>query len=244
PDHYRLPPAIARTSGLDRDVEELDARDGDVDGAWRGHEILDDVDRLEETPAFIRYHARALMNLIRADGYGDDRVTDLLFTNFKQIDRVGHYFNMASEEVRDSLIETDQQLGRIVEFLDNEVGRGEYVVVVTADHGQQPDADAIDAFGIDPSEVEADIDTEFGPITRAVWPTEVFLLDEEMRERGVTVADVAAFLGDYSLADNASGLSERLQGDGRFDADTRVFEMAIPGNLLPGMSCGARTTSP
>ncbi|MDQ3940436.1 MAG: alkaline phosphatase family protein, partial [Actinomycetota bacterium] len=41
PDHYRLPPAIARTSGLDRDVEELDARDGDVDGAWRGHEILD-----------------------------------------------------------------------------------------------------------------------------------------------------------------------------------------------------------
>ncbi len=96
----------------------------------------------EETPAFIAYHTRAMMNLIQLEGYGADRLTDLLFTNYKQIDRVGHYFNMASEEVHDSLIATDDQLGVILRSLDRIVGRGKWAVVLTADHGQQPDASA------------------------------------------------------------------------------------------------------
>lgn len=237
PDYYRLPPSIANTGGLEADLERLDAQDGSADGAWRDNAILDDVARWEETPAFITYHARAMMNLIRKDGYGDDAITDLLFTNFKQIDRVGHYFNMASEEVRDALIESDKQLGRLRDFLDDTVGTGNYVLVVTADHGQQPDADAINAYGIAPREVEKDIDEQFGLITRAVWPTEVFLLEDNMEERGVTFEDVARFLADYRLSDNAASPTQAVSGAGRFEADSRIFEMAIPARLLPDMSC-------
>ena len=53
-------------------------------------------------------------------------MTDLLFTNFKQIDRVGHYFNMDSRKRCTSpLIVTDEQLGELVSFLDDERGRGQ-----------------------------------------------------------------------------------------------------------------------
>ncbi len=237
PDHYRLPPSMPATEGLDDYLHELDAADGEVDNAWRDNEILDQVDRFEETPAFVRYHTDAMLNMIEAEDYGKDAITDLVFTNYKQVDRVGHYFNMASEEVQDSLIEVDRQLGLIDRFLKEEIGRGRYAIVVTADHGQQPDAADVGGVGIDPTEIEADLDEEFGPITRAVWPTEAFLLEDEMAERGVTVEEVARFLGDYRLADNTQRPDMVVGGAGDFEPDTRLFDMVIPASMLPSLRC-------
>jgi arylsulfatase A-like enzyme len=238
-DHYRLPPALVNTPGLQADLERLDATDGAKDGDWGEHAWLgeDNREHWEETPAFIAYHTRALLNLIQKEGYGDDRLTDLLFTNYKQIDRVGHYFNMASEEVRDSLAATDEQLGVILEALDRIIGRGRWVVVMTADHGQQPDASDIGGYGIDPKEIAADIDERFGPITRAVWPTEVFLFDDVMDERDVTLDEVADFLADYRVSDNTIRPDTKLLGAGELDANDRLFAMAIPAHQLPGISC-------
>src|SRR5918999_1175857 len=71
-EHYHLPSAFEDTTGLAQDVEALDAADGELDGAWGAHDILDDVDRPEEVPAFITYHGRVMRNLIDAEGYGDD----------------------------------------------------------------------------------------------------------------------------------------------------------------------------
>jgi arylsulfatase A-like enzyme len=234
PEHYTLPAPVLATDGLDEYLDEVDAADGAIDRSWRDHAILDAPDRVEETPAFIRFHTDALLNLVRDEGYGDDRIADLLFTNYKQIDRVGHYFNMASEEVHDSLVTTDEELGRLVDGLDSIVGRGRYVLVVTADHGQQPDAAAVDGFGIDPNEVERDIDAAFGPVTDAVWPTEAFLDDEALEREGVSVEEVARWLGDYRVEDNDP---DRGEG-GRFAPSDRVFEMAIPATELPQLDCG------
>jgi arylsulfatase A-like enzyme len=238
PDHYALPRSLSETGGLEEDLDELDAADGDRDRAWGRHEILDDPARIEETPAFIRYHTRAMLNMVEQEGYGDDDVTDLLFTNYKQIDRVGHYFNMASEEVHQSLVETDAQLGVILDRLDRDVGRSRYAVVLTADHGQQPDAGPIDGYPIDPNEVKADIAGRFGPIARAVWPTEVFLVADEMRERGVTVEDVAKFLSGYRLRDNVRGPAALYKSAGEFGPSSRLFDLAIPSAMLPDISCG------
>jgi len=238
-DHYRLPAALVDTQGMQADLDRLDAADGEKDGAWGEHAWLDEDNRehWEETPAFIAYHTRAMLNLIEQEGYGDDRLTDLLFTNYKQIDRVGHYFNMASEEVHDSIVATDGQLGVIFESLDRIVGRGNWAVVMTADHGQQPDAADIGGYGIDPGEIAADIDARFGPITRAVWPTEVFLFDDVMEERGVSVGEVADFLATYRVTDNTIRPDTKLMGAGEFEPNDKLFAMSIPSRLLPGLSC-------
>ena len=236
--HYDLPRAFEDTDGRAESLEASDAQDGEIDDTWRGHEIIDDLDRIEEVPGFITYHAREMMQMIRDEGYGDDAITDLLFTNFKQIDRLGHYFNMASQEVHDAVIESDKQLGVLTRFLDRQVGRGRWALVFTADHGQQPDAGAVDGFGIDPREVEEDIDAEFGSITEAAWPTEVFLKEDAMAERDVSVEDVARFLGDYRLADNTQRPDYLVRGAGRFGARDRIFAMAIPSRLLDTLDCG------
>ena len=233
--HYTLPESIVTTPGLQDDLSDLDAEDGDVDGAWLDNDILDQPDRIEETPAFIRYHTRAMMRMISEDGYGSDDLTDLVFTNYKQIDRVGHYFNMDSEEVHDSVIETDRQLGVLVDFLDDNVGRGRYVVVVTADHGQQPDARDIKGFSINPKEIKNDINAEFGDITQAVWPTEVFLDDTALGRHDVTVREVARFLGRYTVGDNIGG---RERPTGQFESSDRPLALAVPSETLIAESCG------
>ncbi|HEU4487928.1 MAG TPA: alkaline phosphatase family protein [Actinomycetota bacterium] len=241
PDHYRLPEAVVTTPGLDADLERLDRADGAADGAWGSIAAFDDPDRVEETPAFVAYHGRALRRLIVREGYGDDSLTDLLFTNFKQIDRLGHYFNMASDEVRQALVASDVELGKTVEFLERRLGRSNFLLVLTADHGQQPDASDIDAYGIDPGEVERDLDEAFGPVTQAVWPTEVFLDDDELRARDVSVAAVARWLGSYELRDNTRRPDMLVSGAGEFEPGDRLFKVAAPARLLerPGL-CGYR----
>ncbi len=239
PEHYRLPPSLLRTTGLQDDLARLDAADGESDEAWGQHAILDDADRIEETPAFITYHGRALMNLVEQGGYGADRVTDFLYTNFKQIDRLGHYFNMTSDEVRQALKETDQQLGSMIEALNETVGAGKWLLVVTADHGQQPDAADVGGYGIDPKEVLRDINDEFGDVARAVWPTEVFLEEEGLRAQDVTVAEVARFLGDHRLAENTQRPDMLVGGAGRLEPQDRLFQLAAPARLLT-LGCGRR----
>lgn len=237
PDYYTLPDNLPATAGLDEDLLELDSADGQVDGAWRDKEILTDRTRLEETPAWIRYHTRGMLDMIADEGYGEDRITDLVFTNYKQIDRVGHYFNMASPLVDDALVTTDEMLQVITEGLDDEVGKGRWVLVVTADHGQQPDAEVIDGYGISPREIEADIQAEFGDVVRAVWPTEVFLLDDAMEEEGVTVDEIARWLGDYRLEDNTTDEKVLDSGAGVFEPSARLFDMVIPAQMLETVEC-------
>jgi arylsulfatase A-like enzyme len=235
-EHYTLPASVPATEGLAENIEELDSADGKADDSWRDDVPLDDPGRMEETPAFVSHHVDAMLEMIEAEGYGRDGITDLLFTNFKQIDRVGHYFNMDSEYVNDVLVRTDEELGRIPAELDRIVGRGEWVIALTADHGQQPDAEDIDAYGINQRAVETAITEEFGDVVRAVWPTEVFLLEDAMEEEGVTVAEIARFLGGHTLADNRR-FSEEDSFSGRFEPQNRLFDLAVPARMLPEFDC-------
>ncbi|MFN2526489.1 MAG: alkaline phosphatase family protein [Actinomycetota bacterium] len=237
PDFYRLPPSFSEAQGPEEELARLDIEDGSPDQTWRGHRILDDPSRIEETPAFIAYHGRLLTDLIEKEGYGSDATTDLLFTNFKQIDRLGHYFNMASPEVRDAVVESDRQLGVLVDALDGSVGKGRWVMVVTADHGQQPDADAIDGYGIDGKELRRDIEERFGPVIRSIWPTQVFLDAEKMETLGVRVEEVARFIGGYRLRHNTARPDLLLFGAGRFSPGDRLFDLAIPAAQLPAITC-------
>ncbi|MGH2776214.1 MAG: alkaline phosphatase family protein [Actinomycetota bacterium] len=235
-DHYTLPSSVPATDGLEEHLEELDSADGEADDLWRDDVPLDDPGRAEETPAFVSHHVDAMLEMIETEGYGDDDITDLLFTNFKQIDRVGHYYNMDSEYVNDVLVRTDEELGRIIDELDRIVGPGEWVIALTADHGQQPDAEDLDAYGINPRAVETAIREEFGDVVRAVWPTEVFLLEDAMEERGVTVEEIARFLGGHTLGDNQR-FSEEFTFFGRFESNNRLFDLAVPADMLSDFDC-------
>jgi predicted AlkP superfamily pyrophosphatase or phosphodiesterase len=234
--HYARPDVFADQQGLDEYLADLDGTDGAEDGSWL-RVPLDVRSRVEETPAFVQHHGDKLVEMIESEGYGRDRTTDLIFTNFKQIDRVAHYYNMAAPEVEQVLKATDTALGELIEELDRVVGAGEYVVAITADHGIQPDVSELDSYEIDPNELERDLAVEFGPVVRAVWPTETFVLEDEMEARGVTLEEIARFIGNYTLRANASSPFARVLGAGDYSPADRVFELAVPARMLEDVQC-------
>lgn len=63
---------------------------------------------------------------------------DLLSVSFSSNDLVGHTFGPDSQEVLDVTLRSDALLKDLLRFLDDTVGKGNYAVVVTADHGICP----------------------------------------------------------------------------------------------------------
>ncbi len=71
-------------------------------------------------------------------GLGQRGGTDFLGVSFSSPDYVGHAFGPRSWEIQDILAQLDRDLGVFFAHLDQKVGRGNYVVALSADHGVAP----------------------------------------------------------------------------------------------------------
>lgn len=72
---------------------------------------------------------------IKGESLGSDDVTDFLAVSFSSTDYVGHNFGPNSIELEDTYIRLDRDLESFLQLLDEQIGEGEYLVFLTADHG-------------------------------------------------------------------------------------------------------------
>ena len=72
---------------------------------------------------------------IEAEQLGQDNITDVLAVSFSSTDYIGHNFGVNSKEIEDTYLRLDRDLERFFNALDDKVGKGEYTVFLTADHG-------------------------------------------------------------------------------------------------------------
>lgn len=72
---------------------------------------------------------------IEGEGMGKDDITDFLTLSFSSTDYIGHFFGPNSIELEDTYIRLDRELARLFRYLDEEIGKDEYVVFLSADHG-------------------------------------------------------------------------------------------------------------
>ena len=72
---------------------------------------------------------------IEGEGLGQDDVTDMLTVSFSCTDKIGHEFATHSPEIRDIFVDLDKKLADMFAYLDQKVGKGQYLVFLTADHG-------------------------------------------------------------------------------------------------------------
>lgn len=86
---------------------------------------------------------------IRAEKLGQRETPDLLCVSFSSNDLVGHSWGPDSQEVLDVTLRSDQQLKRLLDELDTTVGKDNYVVTISADHGVCPLSEVLKAKGID-----------------------------------------------------------------------------------------------
>jgi arylsulfatase A-like enzyme len=72
---------------------------------------------------------------IVAEQLGKDNITDFLAISFSSPDYIGHSYGPNSIESEDGFLRLDKELGSLLDFLDNKVGKGQYTVFLSADHG-------------------------------------------------------------------------------------------------------------
>ncbi len=72
---------------------------------------------------------------IDGEQLGEDTITDFLAVSFSSTDYVGHNFGVNSKEIQDTYLRLDKDLERFFTALDQKVGKGQYTVFLTADHG-------------------------------------------------------------------------------------------------------------
>jgi predicted AlkP superfamily pyrophosphatase or phosphodiesterase len=79
---------------------------------------------------------------------GQPTVTDFLTINCASTDYVGHKYGPNSIEEEDVFLRLDQDLADFFSFLDKKVGKGNYLVFLTADHGASHSANFMKAHGL------------------------------------------------------------------------------------------------
>lgn len=120
------------------------------------------TDAWESSPFSDAYLNALAMQSIDALQLGRGPATDFLAIGYSALDKVGHDFGPDSHEVQDVMFHLDTQIGLLLDKLDRDLGRGSYVVGLSADHGVAPVPERVKAQGFDAGRIDA------GAVGRAI----------------------------------------------------------------------------
>jgi predicted AlkP superfamily pyrophosphatase or phosphodiesterase len=118
----------------------------------------------ESSPFADAYVGRLAARLAESFALGKHEGTDVLAVSFSSPDLVGHAFGPRSQEIRDMYAHLDRTIGELLQALDRLVGRDEYVVALTGDHGvseipEQLEREHKDAGNLEPAKLVATIES-------------------------------------------------------------------------------------
>ena len=229
PKFYSLPSYVDDVPGVEEDISAVDSEDGALDGLWMGKAVLESPDAQRRGPVRTLEQTRQIKAIIEQERFGADDVPDLIYTNYKQVDLVGHISNMNSDDVRSVVEWTDRTLEDLSGFLDDTVGKGEWAMVLTADHGQGPSPSSTGAFPIDVLKLKADVAASLGRGEHALlqrWRPTGYWLEPKEAADGSNAEAISDVIAGYRIKDGAAGdeIPEWVEAS----PSDHLFESAFP----------------
>lgn len=153
---------------------------------------------------------------IDAERLGQHDKPDFLSISFSSNDMVGHAWGPDSQEVLDMTLRSDLIVKELLSYLDEKVGKGKYVVALTADHGICPLPELSRGKGLPARRVNPDrLQKQAEEILEGLFPppgmqpagkgkwieaskSNMYYLDRKrMAARGVTAVKVEAALAEW-----------------------------------------------
>jgi hypothetical protein len=133
---------------------------------------------------------------LKEEHLGQHSGTDVLTVSFSSNDLLGHQVGPDAPEVRDMCVRTDRVLGQLLRAVETEAGAGNYVVVLTSDHGVAPIPEELTKRGMPAGRFSGDevtrtiqtaLSEKYGP---GKWMLESPYLDHELlRAKHIALAD-------------------------------------------------------
>lgn len=193
---------------------------------------------------------------IKGEELGMSGVTDMLCLSYSATDYVGHQFGIHSREIQDAYVRLDRDLESFLKFLDMQVGKGEYLVFLTADHGGAPTPGYLSKYKSSASYFKSEVlESKTEDYLNAKYGVKnwvehesnqnIFLNHQAVKEAGLSIPDlqleVARFIltidgvADAFTSEELMGQHERGLIGSRVQ---RGFHQRLSGdviyNLLPG----------
>jgi predicted AlkP superfamily pyrophosphatase or phosphodiesterase len=94
-----------------------------------------DYGKVTTMPAGNKLTLEFSMAAIEAEKLGEDAFTDFIAISFSSPDYIGHTFGPNSIETEDGFLRLDRDLGELFRYLDSKIGKGNYTMFLSADHG-------------------------------------------------------------------------------------------------------------
>lgn len=234
---YRLPDYLLSVPGVEAAAASVDRDDGKLDGQWMGHGLPGDFvadPGFNKTPVETLHQTKISKVLLANEGFGEDRVTDMFFTNYKDVDYMGHAYNFFRPEVRETITYADAELRELVRFVNAQVGEKRWVLVLTADHGQAPLPQAVGDWPIDVQELTNDLGRFAGQpaaeLVEHVKQTGVWLDRNLLGSARIDLREVASFLVGYTIEDNVG--DSAVPRAYRDRLGERIFDAVMPSSEL------------
>ena len=194
---------------------------------------------------------------LKGENLGKGVDTDMLCVSYSQTDVIGHEWGTRGDRTDEAYLELDKDMARLLKALDAQVGEGNYLLFLTADHGaahnfkfmkdQKFNADAWKWHEEHVIEAEKRLVERFGlkPVIKDMLDYRIVLDKESIREQGLDEQIVkegiieeilklphVAFAFDFKNAASApvpQFLRERALNGYHYDRSGDIIFMLEPG---------------
>ena len=201
----------------------------------------DEFDVISETPFGNSITTDFSIEAIIQERLGIDEIPDFISISYSSTDKIGHRYGVNSIEVQDTYLRLDLELERLLNFLDKNIGYGEYTLFLTADHAAMHVPSFLKDSKIPAGHIEGsviaeelfkELESRFGMnIIEAINYNEIYLDRQALRElekKGMTSSQVRQGVAEimYDI-DNIERVytSDQLRNFGASDSfDRMVFK--------------------
>ncbi len=167
--------------------------------------------------------------IIENERLGMDEVPDMLFVGCSVADKIGHQYGPYSQEVQDYYLRLDRYLGNFFAYLDERIGKENYYVALSADHGVVPIPEELVRRGIDAQRITS---RDYGIMIDSI---EARLQRElGLENEFIKIANYQGFALDYAEARSKGMLEKDLQRKVANAVDTLPFveDVYLPEELM------------
>jgi hypothetical protein len=106
-----------------------------VKGILKPRKVQRDFSPLLESPFGITYTKDMAIEAIIGESLGKDEHTDLLSITFTPTRLIGEKYGPHSIEMEDTYLRLDRDLAHLIRLLNNEIGKQNYLLILTSDQG-------------------------------------------------------------------------------------------------------------
>ncbi len=146
---------------------------------------------------------------IEGENLGKNNTTDFLAISYSSPDYIGHTFGVNSVEVQDNYLRLDKEIERLLVYLDSQLGKGNYTIFLSADHGavhtpgylqsQNIPAGFFDSSALQAKLREYSVATFSVDVVEKIQSNQVFLNKEVLQSKNLNAETVQQILADFLL---------------------------------------------